>query len=100
MKKFAKIVLMANFIRSLIIILSFLVIIIMLFSSSSKAFMPKLNMKNSKIVAMIGKPSFEVINTNVNKINKIIIQIKLLPGYFMAFITMIDIKIRILFNIK
>jgi hypothetical protein len=60
MKKFTKIVLVANFISSLIIILSFLAIAIMLFSGCSKVFMPKVNMKNSKIVAMSGKQSVEV----------------------------------------
>jgi hypothetical protein len=60
MKKFTKTVLMAKFIRSLIIILSFIITVIALLSGCSKVFMPKVNMDNTKIIAMSGKQSVEV----------------------------------------
>lgn len=60
MKRFTKIVLIANFISSLIIILAFVAILIMLLSGCTKVFMPKVNMKSSKIIAMSGKQSVEI----------------------------------------
>ena len=60
MNKFTKIALIANFISSLIIIVTFVVIIIMVFGGCSRLYMPKVNMKNSKIVAMKGKQSVEI----------------------------------------
>ena len=60
MKKFTKIVLIANFISSVIIIIAFAAIIIMLLSGFSKVYMPKVNMKSSKIVAMRSKQVVEI----------------------------------------
>ncbi len=60
MKKFTKIVLVADFISSLIIILAFIAILILALSGCSKVFLPKVNMKNNKIVAMRGKQSVEI----------------------------------------
>ena len=60
MKKFTKIVLITNFISSLLIIIAFVAVIIMVLSGCSKVFMPKVNMKSSKIIALSGKQSIEI----------------------------------------
>lgn len=60
MKNFAKIAFIANFISSLIIILAFIAIVIMLSSGCSNVFMPKVNTKSNKIIAMSGKQSVEI----------------------------------------